>query len=194
MWPSLEPKLLRTTSCFFFFWRGGGVQGGGGFKFPFEGRQISRKAASTEAKAWEVLRVVERMLVEGHSLEVIDSKVFLEDQGSFYANHDDEGDAMRRFVDAWWNSYQDQVVQVATLLPLAAQVDGLGITAGGRGSSVRLGSRLRREVDRIYAGVQIQSPGSSGHARQYRLRVHQPDSRSTPATQRCSESALRALP
>jgi len=105
----------------------------------------------------------------GGILESIGISGFLSDLDAFYEVSDIETATLELFVQAWWQKLGDKAVGVGKLLPLA-QESGLVVTEKSRQSQlVSLGTKLRKQRDRVIGEWRVVWAGKKQGAIRWRL-------------------------
>ena len=107
--------------------------------------------------------------VVGGVLNVAGIPGFLENLDEFYAEADEEGRNDRAFVEAWFEKYGDQAVQVSDLFGVAKAILDLG-PGEERSQRTRLGrTHLARLRGRIVSGRLVAEAGKYQHAQLWKL-------------------------
>lgn len=94
----------------------------------------------------------------GGILEVAGIPGFLETLDEHYENSNDEENAWRAFIDAWWDAFQQTPVRVSDLNDLCERDELLMALRGdksARSQQTRLGKALGRHRDRVFNQVRL---------------------------------------
>jgi hypothetical protein len=102
---------------------------------------------------------------------------FLENQGDFYEQANDEAAEWGEFVQAWWSSFRDnsvgshQLVELAMNLGLLVQVIRDG-TANSQ--SMRMAKAVKARLDRVIGGYKLGRGDYDGHRKAHKYRLVPP--------------------
>ena len=101
---------------------------------------------------------------------------FLGNLDHLYDDADEEGNAWRGFLSAWWEKFSGREVKSADLFEIASEMDGLRLGDGSEQSRrVKLGVAIRHQRDRVYGlddvTIRIEQAGTKKRAGLWQLRV-----------------------
>ena len=105
----------------------------------------------------------------GGILDVIGVPGFLGNLADLRERTDQSGNVFSAFVKVWYEMYEDNVVSVRELLPLAEEVD-LG-RGDGKSRRICLGKLLQRHGDRRFGDVCIRNVGVLHGSQQWKLEL-----------------------
>jgi len=100
---------------------------------------------------------------------------FLDNLDDLYERADSEGAVWRRFVEAWWDDYEDREVGVADLYAIAAEMEDFDLGKGQeRSQKTVLGKGLARRADMVLGRFRIEAAGAKKRLAQWRLTPTRP--------------------
>lgn len=110
--------------------------------------------------------------VIGGILQIAGVDGFLSNLDELYERADSEGAVWRRFIQGWWDEFEQGIVGVAELYPLAEAMEDFPLGKGKeRAQKTMLGMGLKKHLNMVVGDFCIESAGTYRRAARYRLRA-----------------------
>ena len=110
--------------------------------------------------------------VMGGILEHAKISGFLGNIIEFYETADTESGIWREFVNAWWETYEDEKVKISDLFSIAEKIESFDLGKGTtpRAQKTALGMKLKKMRDRIFDDKKICIAGTYNNATLWKLK------------------------